>query len=81
MTAKDKLKAAVERLTEAEAEVALRAIEQGTDPVVRRLDSVPLDDEEITAEEEAAVQEARDDLAAGGETISLDEIERKYGLA
>jgi hypothetical protein len=74
MTAKEKLKAAVDRLSEAEAEAALQAIEQA-DPVVRRLDSIPLEDEEISPEEEAAVQEARDELAAGGEAISLDDVE------
>jgi hypothetical protein len=45
------------------------------------LDSAPLEDEEIAAEEEAAVQEARDELAAGSPTIPFEEIKRKYGYA
>jgi archaeosine-15-forming tRNA-guanine transglycosylase len=36
-----------------------------------------LEDEEISPEEEAAVQEARDELAAGAKTVSLDEVTRE----
>jgi hypothetical protein len=79
MTAKEKLKATVDRLSEAEAEAALQAIEQA-DPVVRRLDDTPLEDEEISPEEEAAVQEARDELAAGVPTISHEEVKREFGI-
>lgn len=51
------------------------------DPIARRLQSAPPEDEEISAEEETAVQEARDEIAAGAPTIPLEEIKRKYGLA
>ena len=40
----------------------------------------PLEDEEISPEEEAAVQEARDELAAGAEPISHEEIKREFGI-
>ena len=49
-------------------------------PLTRLLDSAPLKDEEITAEEEAAVQEAREELAAGVPTIPLEEVKHKHGL-
>jgi hypothetical protein len=51
------------------------------DPLARRLHSASPEDEGISAEEEAAVQEARDEIAAGTPTIPLEEIKRKYGLA
>ncbi len=36
---------------------------------------------EISSEEEAPVQEARDELAAGGALISHEEIKRELGIA
>ena len=78
MTAKEQLRERVEALSEEEAAQALRFLDE--DPLTRRLDSAPLEDEEITAEEEAAVQEARDDLAAGVAPIPLAEVKRKHGL-
>ncbi len=80
VTAKEKLLERAPRWTEHEAEVALRAVEREFAPAIRRFEDAPLEDEEISAEEEAAVQEARDDLAAGVPTIPLAEIKRKYEL-
>ncbi|HTD57884.1 MAG TPA: hypothetical protein VK672_03220 [Solirubrobacteraceae bacterium] len=81
MTAKERLHKLVDELTEAETNRALRYISSRHDPLIRRLDEAPLEDEEISAEEEAAVREARDELAAGVPTIPFEEIKRKYGLA
>jgi hypothetical protein len=80
MTAKEKLLQEAPRWSEREAEVALRAVERELDPVIRRLENAPAEDEEISPEEEAAVQEARDELAAGAATIPLEEIKRRHGL-
>jgi hypothetical protein len=80
VTAKEKLLKEAPRWTEHEAEVALRAVEREIDPVIRRLEDAPLEDEEISAEEEAAVQEARDELASGAPTISHEEIKREFGI-
>jgi hypothetical protein len=44
---------------------ARRALEPLADPFLLALASAPIDDEEETAEEQAAVAEARDDIAAG----------------
>lgn len=74
VTAKEKLKATVESLSEAEAEAALALI-------VRRVGEAPVDDEPITPEEEAALAEVEADRAAGVPTVSFDEVKRKYGLA
>jgi hypothetical protein len=44
---------------------ARRALEPLADPFLLALASAPVDDEEETAAERAAVDEARDDIAAG----------------
>jgi hypothetical protein len=80
MTAKEKLLQEAPRWSEREAEVALRAVERELDPVIRRLENAPAEDEEISPEEEAAVQEARDELAAGAPLISHDEIKREFEI-
>lgn len=81
MTAKEKLLKRVTKLSEAEADETLRLLDAREDPVARLLDDAPLEDEQISPEEEAAVREARDELAAGAPTIPHEEIQRKHGLA
>jgi hypothetical protein len=81
MTTREKLHQIVDKLPEGELDAALRAIEARTDdPMIRRLDDAPPEDEKISPEEEAAVQEARDELAAGAPLISQDEIKRELGI-
>ncbi len=78
MTAKEKLRATVEELSESEAASALDYIasrQRGELSVL--LESAPLDDEPSTPEEEAAVALAREELARG-ETVSLDEIRAEF---
>jgi hypothetical protein len=80
MTAKEKLHAAVEELSETEAAETLDYIARRhseRDPLTMLLDSAPLDDEPTTPEEEAAVQVALE-AAARGETISLDELRAEF---
>ncbi len=67
-------------LSEAEAAEALRLLDARQDQLNRRLDDAPLEDEEISREEEADVQEAPDELAAGAEPISHEEIKREFGI-
>ena len=81
MTAKEQLLERVMRLSEAEADETLRLLEKRDDPMIRVLEDAPPEDEEISPEEEAAVQEARDELAAGAPTIPFDEIKSKYGIS
>jgi hypothetical protein len=79
MTVKERLHRAIEEMTDEEAEAALRRIEaQRSDPFLRFLDAVPLDDEPVTPEERAAVAEVEADRAAGMATIPFDEIKRKH---
>jgi len=79
MTIKDRLHHVIEEMTDEEAEATLRRIEaRRTDPFVRFLDAAPLDDEPVTAEEEAALAEVEADRAAGAPTIPGDDVKRKY---
>lgn len=81
MTTREKLHRIVDELPEEELDAALRAIEtRSDDPLIRRLEEAPAEDEEISAEEEAAVQEARDELAKGSPLVSHDEIKREFGI-
>lgn len=81
MTSKEKLRETVEGFSEEEAEGALRLLRASReDPLMRRLDNAPLEDEEISEEEEAAVQEARDELTSGARTIPHEQIKREFGL-
>ena len=80
MTVKERLHRAIEDLTEEQAEVALRRIDVlRDDPLVRYMDSAPIDDEAVTAEEQAAVAEADADRVNAAPRVPFDEIKRKYG--
>jgi hypothetical protein len=73
MTAKEKLRAAVEALSEEQASVALRLLEQREeDPVIAAFRDAHEDDEPWTEDDEAAAAEGRADIAAG-RTVSLDQ--------
>jgi hypothetical protein len=81
MTTREKLHQVVDELPEEELDAALQAIElRADDPLIRRFEDVAPEDEEISAEEEAAVQEARDELTAGAPLVSHDEIKRELGI-
>jgi len=74
MTAKEKLRERVEALTEEQAAETLRLLDQrAQNAVLAAFDTAPLDDEPVTPEEEAAVQQAREEITRG-ETISLEEF-------
>jgi hypothetical protein len=53
--------------------------EGSDDGFVRWLDSRPIEDEEISAEEAAAIAEAHAELAAGEPTVSLEAFKRELG--
>jgi hypothetical protein len=76
MTAKEQLRRRIETFSEDEAAEALRLLDLRNDPVVAAFRDAPLDDEPFTEEDEAALTEARADLAAG-RTVSLDEAMRE----
>jgi hypothetical protein len=81
MTTREKLHRIVDELPEEELAAALEAIEaRPGDPMIRVLDEAPPEDEEIPAEEEAAVREAREETAAGATLLSREEIGREFGI-
>ncbi|MBA3970326.1 MAG: hypothetical protein H0X52_09510 [Gemmatimonadetes bacterium] len=82
MTVKERLHHLVDVLPERELETAARVLEAlhaTADPVAWALDNAPLDDEPYTQEEQAAVEEAYEDVASGT-TFTLDEVKRELGL-
>lgn len=80
MTAKDKLRQAVEQLSELEAEDTLAYIarRRERDPVIEAFENAPLDDEPLTEDEERAIEEGREAYRRG-ETFTLDDIRRELG--
>jgi hypothetical protein len=79
MTAKEKLRQAIEDLSEAEAQDALGFIVRRRgerDELGELLENAPLDDEPTTPDEEAGVREAKDEVARG-EVFSADDIKRE----
>jgi hypothetical protein len=77
MTAKDKLRQAVEDLSELEAEQTLAFIarRREDDPVLAFFNNAPEDDEPLTPAEQASVEEA---WAQRGDSVSLDEFRREF---
>jgi hypothetical protein len=79
MTVKERLHQVVEEMSEEEAEAMLRRVEAlRSDPFLRYLDAAPVDDEAVTAEEEAAIAEVDADRDAGVPRIPFDDVKRKY---
>jgi hypothetical protein len=79
MTTKERLHKLVDELSEREADEALRLIAARREgDFASWLDAVPEEDEEISEDEDSAVQEARDEIAAGAALISPDEIKREF---
>jgi hypothetical protein len=76
MTAKEQLRQRIEAFSEEEAVEALRLLELRTDPLVIAFRDAPVDDEPFTEDDEAALAEARADIAAG-RTVPLDEAMRE----
>jgi len=80
MTAKDKLRQAVEELSELEAEQMLEVIarRRERDPLIELFENAPEDDEPSTPEEDASADEAWESYKRG-EAVSMDEIRREFG--
>lgn len=78
MTAKEKLRQLVDELSEAEAAAELRLWSARRGRLIALTDSAPVDDEPFTDEDAAALKESYADLAAGEETMSVDEFRRRH---
>ena len=71
----------IDRLPETQLSTLVRFLETIVDPVGAALANTPLEDEEISEEEERAVAEARESLKRnGGRGISHAEAMRRLGL-
>lgn len=71
----------IDRLPEMQLSGLVRFLETIVDPVAAALASAPVEDEEISEEEERAVTEARESLERnGGRGISHAEAMRRLGL-
>ena len=71
---RERLHTIIDELPEAEAELALRALERWRDdPVALALAAAPFEDEPETAEERAAVEQAREEVRRGG-VVSAEEV-------
>lgn len=79
MTTREKLHRLVDELADAELAPTLRIVEmQRHDAVIRAFANAPGVDEPWTADDEAAVEQSDADFAAGN-TLSHEEMLRRYG--
>jgi Ser/Thr protein kinase RdoA (MazF antagonist) len=78
MTAKEKLRAQVEDLSEQEAEATLDFIAARGQSFAGWLDSRPDDDGPLSAEDKAALAESDADIAAG-RTVSYEQVRQDLG--
>lgn len=79
---KERLYRLIDRIPDEDVRAAERYLEYLTDlgdPFMRALMNAPEEDEVISPDEEAAVQEGLDDIAAG-RVHSLDEVKEELGL-
>ncbi len=82
MTTKETLHKLIDRLPESEWEAVYRVLEERMakhDPVLRAFLNAPEDDEPESEEERAAVEEAYEELRAGGELSHEDVKKRLLG--
>jgi hypothetical protein len=82
MTTREALRRLVDELPDLELEPARRYLEYlrnvGSDPMLRTLMEAPLDDEPLTADDEAAIAEGQAEIDRG-EVVNLDEVKRQLG--
>lgn len=79
---RDALHRLVDELPEADVDTAARVLEAllaTGDPVLRSLLTAPEEDDPISDEERAAIEEGMDDARAG-RVHSLDEVKEELGL-
>ena len=81
-TTKERLRQAVETMTEDEAGAALRTLAEASgDPVAWVLDHAPLDDEAESEEEREAVAAARADRERGIKPVPLEDVLGEFDRA
>jgi len=80
MTTRADLHALIDGLPEGRLDSVRAVLESAMSPVARALAAAPDDDEPETADEQAAVREARESLAAGESGPSVADLRRDLGL-
>ena len=81
VTTREKAHLLLDKLPDSELEPVVEFIaSRGGDSFARWLDSRPVEDEEVSADEIAAIDEAHAELAAGEPTVSHEEMKRELGL-
>lgn len=81
VTTREKAHQLLDKLPDSELEPVVEFMaSRGGDSFARWLDSRPVEDEEISADEIAAVDEAHAELVAGEPTVSHEEMKRELGL-
>jgi hypothetical protein len=82
MTTKERLRQAVETMTEEEAGTALRTLAEASgDPVAWMLDHAPLDDEAESEDEREAVAAGRVDRERGIKPVPLEDVLAEFDRA
>ena len=79
MTTRESLHRLIDVIPGDSLDAVERAIEPFIDPVARAPANAPIDDEEETDEERAAVAEALADIEAG-RVMTLEELRRELGI-
>ena len=78
MTAKEQLHELVDELSEPEAKRALSLVKkEHEDPMIVAFRDAPEDDEPLSAEEEAALEQSHEEYRRG-EAVPLDEIRHEF---
>ncbi|MDO8211623.1 hypothetical protein [Conexibacter sp. CPCC 206217] len=81
MNAKERLRHAVDVMTEDEAAAALVTLAEASGDAFKwMLDHVPPDDEPLTDDERQAIAEALADRERGIESIPLEDLKAEFGI-
>jgi hypothetical protein len=81
MTAKERLRHAVDAMTEEEAAVALVTLAEAPGDAFKWMhDHAPSDDEPLTDEERQAIAAALADRERGIESIPLEDLKAEFGI-
>jgi hypothetical protein len=79
MTAKQELHARVARMSDAEAERLLSIASARLGPLSTPIAELPTEEEELSAEDLASIEQSYADLRSGASTISIDELRGELG--
>jgi hypothetical protein len=79
MTAKARLHAQIDRMSDAEVERLLSIASFRIGPLTTPIDELPVDEDEMSAEDRALLDRSYAEVEAGAPTISIDELRGELG--